>query len=77
MAASIAVHTLIGTGSFAAATGETMADLARRVASPRGTTEAGLAVLDAPDGVQQLIDRTLDAALRRVDELAAEASRRD
>ena len=54
-----------------------MADLARRVASPKGTTEQGLAVLDAPDGLQPLVDRMLDAALRRVDELAAEAARRD
>ena len=76
-AISIAAQTLIGTGAFAAATGQTMAEIARRVASPRGTTEQGLAVLDAGDGLQPLVDRMLDAALRRVDELAAEAARRD
>jgi pyrroline-5-carboxylate reductase len=76
-AATIAAQTLVGTGAFVAATGESMVDLARRVTSPEGTTEQGLIVLDAPDGLQKLVDRMLDAALRRVDELAAEASRRD
>ena len=77
VAAAIAAQTLVGTGALAAATGESMAELARRVASPKGTTEQGLNVLDAPDGLQQLVDRMFDAALRRVDELAAEAARRD
>jgi pyrroline-5-carboxylate reductase len=77
VAAAIAAQTLIGTGAFAADNGESMADLARRVASPKGTTEQGLAVLDEPDGLQPLVDRMLDAALRRVDELAAEAARRN
>ena len=76
-AASIAAQTLIGTGAFAAANGESMADLARRVASPKGTTEQGLAVLDGAEGLQPLVDRMLDAALRRVDELAAEAAARN
>ena len=48
-------------------------EVARRVASPKGTTEQGLAVLDAPDGLQPLVDRTLAAAIRRGQELAAEA----
>jgi pyrroline-5-carboxylate reductase len=52
-----------------------MADIARRVASPKGTTELGLAVLDAPDGLQPLIDRMLAAALRRGEELADAARR--
>ena len=77
LAQAIAAQTLIGTGAFAASTGETMAGVAQRVASPKGTTEQGLAVLDAHDGLQPLVDRMLDAALRRVDELAAEAARRD
>jgi len=76
LAQAIAVQTLIGTGALAAATGESMADLARCVASPKGTTEQGLAVLDAPDGLQPLVDRMLDAAYRRAEELAA-AARRD
>jgi len=76
LAQAVAVQTLIGTGALAAATGESMADLARRVASPKGTTEQGLAVLDAPDGLQPLVDSMLDAAHRRAEELAA-AARRD
>ena len=47
--------------------GASMAEIARRVASPKGTTEQGLAVLDAPDGLQQLVDRMLAAAVRRVE----------
>ena len=73
----IAEQTLIGTGAFAVATGNHMAEIAERVASPKGTTEQGLAVLDAADGLQRLVDRTLEAAIRRGQELAAEAARRD
>ena len=75
LASAVAVQTLVGTAALAKATGESMADIARRVASPKGTTEQGLAVLDAPDGLQPLIDRMLAAALRRGEELAAEARR--
>ena len=77
LAQAIAAQTLIGTGAFAATTGESMADIARRVASPKGTTEQGLGVLDAADGLQPLVDRVIDAALRRVAELAAEAAGHD
>ena len=73
----VAEQTLIGTGAFAAATGSHMDEIARQVASPKGTTERGLAVLDAPDGLQPLVDRTLHAAIRRGQELAEEAARRD
>ncbi len=75
LAEAVAVQTLVGTGALATATGESMAGIARRVASPRGTTEQGLAVLDAPDGLQVLVDRVLGAAIRRAEELAAEARR--
>ena len=73
LAMSIAVQTLVGTGAMAAASDETMAGLARRVASPKGTTEQGLAVLDADNGLQPLVDRMLAAAIRRGEELAAAA----
>lgn len=76
-AASIAIQTLVGTSDLAKATGESMAEIARRVASPKGTTEQGLAVLDAAEGLQRLVDRTIDAAIRRGRELAGEAARRD
>jgi pyrroline-5-carboxylate reductase len=43
------------------------------VASPRGTTEAGLDVLDADDALVELMARTLEASRRRSLEMAAEA----
>ena len=76
-ARSIAVQTLVGTSDLAKATGASMDEIARRVASPKGTTEQGLAVLDAADGLQPLVERTLAAAVRRGQELAAEAARRN
>jgi pyrroline-5-carboxylate reductase len=76
LAALIAEQTLIGTGAYAAS-GVRLPEIAQRVASPKGTTEQGLAVLDAPDGLQPLVDRTIAAAIRRGQELAADAARRD
>jgi pyrroline-5-carboxylate reductase len=58
---------------MAASTGEDMASIARRVASPRGTTEAGLAVLDRDEVLDGLIAVTIEAASRRGAELAEEA----
>ena len=55
---------------------ENMAAIAKRVASPNGTTEQGLAVLDAPDGLQALVDAMLAAAIARGRELAAQAAAR-
>jgi pyrroline-5-carboxylate reductase len=49
-------------------------ELARRVASPGGTTEAGLRVLDAEDGLKALVLRTLEASRRRGQEMAASPS---
>ena len=57
----------------AATKSETMDSLARRVASPKGTTEAGLAVLDHEGALRRLVEETVDAARRRGAELAAEA----
>jgi pyrroline-5-carboxylate reductase len=75
LAEQVAIQTLVGTGAYAADTSSSMAELARRVASPKGTTEQGLAVLDAPDGLQPLVENTLAAAIRRGRELAEEAAR--
>ena len=47
--------------------------IASRVASPNGTTEAGLAVLDRDSALQVLVGKTIDAARRRGAELAASA----
>jgi len=77
LAQQVAVQTLVGTSAYAADTGASMAEIARRVASPKGTTEQGLAVLDAPDGLQPLVQETLAAAVRRGKELAEEAARRN
>lgn len=69
---TIAVETVLGTGSLAATTGESMQELARRVASPKGTTEAGLAVLDREEGIGKLVRETVEAAARRGAELGEE-----
>jgi pyrroline-5-carboxylate reductase len=77
LAEQVAIQALVGTGAYAAETGASMTEIARRVASPKGTTEQGLAVLDAPDGLQPLVEKTLAAAVRRGQELAEEAARRN
>ncbi len=73
MANVVALETVLGTGWLAAATKWDMEALARRVASPNGTTEAGLAVLDREDVLAELIGVTIAAAARRGAELAEEA----
>ena len=70
----IALETVLGTAAMASASGETMDAIAVRVASPNGTTEAGLKILDQQ--LDTLISRTLEAASRRGQELA-EAARID
>jgi pyrroline-5-carboxylate reductase len=71
IASTIALETVLGTAWMATTTGETMDDIARRVASPNGTTEAGLAVIDK--ALDDLIEVTIDAAARRGSELAEAA----
>ncbi|HET8534252.1 MAG TPA: pyrroline-5-carboxylate reductase dimerization domain-containing protein, partial [Sphingomicrobium sp.] len=73
IAATIALETFMGTAWMAAATKESMEQIARRVASPNGTTEAGLSVLDRDDALDRLVAKAIDAARRRGAELAAEA----
>ena len=73
MASAIALETVLGTAWLAATTHESMDELARRVASPTGTTQAGLAVLDRDRVLEQLIGVTVAAASRRGEELAEEA----
>jgi len=73
IAATIARETVLGTAWMAASTGEDMASIARRVASPNGTTEAGLAVLDRDHVLDELVAVTIEAAARRGAELAEEA----
>jgi len=73
LAATVALETVLGTAWMAATTGEAMDELARRVASPNGTTEAGLAVLDTEQVLDKLLALTVAAAARRGAELAEEA----
>lgn len=73
IASVIARETVLGTAWMAAITGEDMASIARRVASPKGTTEAGLAVLDGYEALDLLIASTIEAAAKRGAELAEEA----
>jgi pyrroline-5-carboxylate reductase len=71
IASTIALETALGTAWMAATNGESMDEVVRRVASPNGTTEAGLAVLD--QALDDLIGVTIEAAARRGRELAEEA----
>lgn len=73
LADTIALETVLGTAWMAATTGEGMDALARRVASPKGTTEAGLAVLDTEQVLDKLVALAVAAAARRGAELAGEA----
>lgn len=73
MAATIALETVLGTAWMAAATRQDMDSIARRVASPNGTTQAGLEVLDRDAVLEQLIGVTVEAAARRGAQLAQEA----
>lgn len=73
LANQVALQTVLGTAMMAGARGESMDDIARRVASPKGTTEAGLAVLDADCALDRLTAETIEAAARRGRELAAAA----
>ena len=72
-ATTIATETVLGTAWMATATRESMDDIVRRVASPNGTTEAGLAVLGRDDVLDKLVSLTISAAARRGEELAEEA----
>lgn len=73
IAATLALETVLGTAWMAATNGESMQSVAKRVASPNGTTEAGLAVLDRYGSLDELIGLTIDAAVKRGEELAAAA----
>jgi pyrroline-5-carboxylate reductase len=73
IASTIARETVLGTAWMAAMSDEDMDSIARRVASPKGTTEAGLAVLDREAALDRLVAATIGAAARRGAELAQEA----
>lgn len=70
MASAVALETVFGTAWMAASTGELMDSIAKRVASPGGTTEAGLAVLDRNGVFEELVTLAIGAASRRGTALA-------
>ncbi|HYJ81945.1 MAG TPA: pyrroline-5-carboxylate reductase [Allosphingosinicella sp.] len=72
-AARLAATMAEGASALAARSDASPKELARRVASPGGTTEAGLAVLDGEDSLNALVLRTLEASRRRSREMAAGA----
>jgi pyrroline-5-carboxylate reductase len=75
--ARLAKRMVEGAGALAAGSAEPPGELARRVASPGGTTEAGLKVLDDDGALRMLMLRTLEASKRRGLELAASARRQE
>lgn len=68
-----AVATVEGAAALAAESGESPRELANRVASKGGTTQAGLDVLDDNAVLNRLIGDTISAAARRSKELAEAA----
>ena len=73
LATRLAIATVRGSAALAAGSDESAAVLADRVASPGGTTREGLNVLDENEAMRTLMARTLAAAARRSEELAAAA----
>lgn len=74
-AARLASRMVEGAATFAAASDKPPSELADRVASPGGTTRAGLNVLDEEEKLNRLVLETLDASRRRGLEMGAEARR--
>lgn len=72
-AARLALATVEGAAALAARAGESPATLAERVASPGGSTRAGLDILDEGDILKRLLRATLTAAARRSAEMATAA----
>lgn len=69
----LAIATVEGAAMLAAASPHSPAELARRVASPGGSTQRGLDVLDRDYALARLMAETLRAARDRSVEMAAEA----
>jgi pyrroline-5-carboxylate reductase len=72
-AARLALKMVEGAAALAATSGDDPETLARRVASPGGTTEAGLRMLDEDRALADLLQRTLEASRLRGLEMAADA----
>jgi pyrroline-5-carboxylate reductase len=75
-AARMALATVGGTAALLEASGEAPEAMAKRVTSPNGTTQAGLAVLDEGGVFAARVSATLAAAARRSAELNPPAEAR-
>ena len=69
----LALAMVEGAAALASASPHDPGELARRVASPGGTTEAGLKVMDADGAMAKLAQATLEAAATRSAQMAAAA----
>jgi len=69
----LALAMVEGASALASSSPHDPGELARRVASPGGVTQAGLDVLDEGEAMRVLIEATLRAARDRSAEMAAEA----
>jgi pyrroline-5-carboxylate reductase len=69
IAEQLARQTVIGSAALLEADPAPPAVLRQNVTSPNGTTQAGLEVLMGQPGLVDLIDRTVDAARKRSEEL--------
>lgn len=72
-AARLALATISGAAELAAGSDETPGQLADRVASPGGSTRAGLNVIDEGAALDRLMADVLAASARRNEEMAAAA----
>jgi len=68
-AMTLARQTVIGSAALMEADASPVSILRENVTSPKGTTAAALAVLMAPDGLEPLLDRAVQAARQRSEEL--------
>jgi len=71
----LALAMVEGAAALAAASEHDPGELARRVASPGGVTQAGLDALDEGESLRRLVEKTLRAARDRSAEMAAKARR--
>ena len=71
----LAVATVDGAASLSAASRHSPGELAQRVASPGGMTQAGLDRLDQSDDLVRLVTETLRAAERRGAQMAEESKK--
>ncbi len=72
LASQLAVATVAGAGALLAEGDSSPMELRTNVTSPGGTTAAALDMLMAADGLQNLMDRAIAAAIQRSKDLADE-----